>query len=107
MTHTEHTPGPWAISQSPEIFANDLVIYRLHPDGGKGHIVTSLCDPAKYKNCTNFTPDEQKANARLIAAAPKLLAACRMVVDRWERGDLGEAARACAAAIAEATGKAA
>jgi hypothetical protein len=26
-----------------------------------------------------------------------------MVVDRWEHGDLAEAARACAAAIAEAT----
>jgi hypothetical protein len=37
--------------------------------------------------------------ARLRVAAPELLAACRMVVDRWERGDLAEAARACAAAI--------
>jgi hypothetical protein len=36
------------------------------------------------------------------AAVPRLLAACRMVVDRWERGDLAEAARACGAAIAEA-----
>ena len=35
------------------------------------------------------------------AIAPQLLAACRMVVDRWERGDLAEAAQ-CADAIAEA-----
>jgi hypothetical protein len=35
-------------------------------------------------------------------AARALLAACRMVVDRWEHGDLAEAARACSAAIAEA-----
>ena len=41
---------------------------------------------------------------RLRKAAPALLAACRMVVDRWERGDLSEAARACDAAIASATG---
>ena len=33
---------------------------------------------------------------------PALLAACRMVVARWERGDLAEAARACSDAIAEA-----
>jgi len=43
------------------------------------------------------------AAMRLIVAAPKLLAACRMIVDRWERGDLAEAARACSDAIAEAT----
>ena len=42
------------------------------------------------------------AALRLMVAAPKLLAACRMVVDRWERGDLAEAARACGAAVAEA-----
>ena len=40
---------------------------------------------------------------RLRKAAPQLLAACQMVVDRWEHGDLAEAARVCAAAIAEAT----
>jgi hypothetical protein len=40
---------------------------------------------------------------RLRKAAPELLAACQMVVDRWERGDLAEAARACSAAIASIT----
>jgi hypothetical protein len=41
--------------------------------------------------------------ARLRAAALGLLRACRMVVDRREHGDLGEAARACRDAVAEAT----
>jgi hypothetical protein len=41
---------------------------------------------------------------RLRNAAPALLAACRMVADRWERGDLAEAARACCDAIALADG---
>ena len=31
------------------------------------------------------------------------LVACRMVVERWEHGDLAEAARACAEAVATAT----
>jgi hypothetical protein len=46
-----------------------------------------------------------KANARLrlMHAATALLAACRMVVARWEHGDLAEAARACDDAIALAT----
>jgi hypothetical protein len=33
-------------------------------------------------------------------AVSRLLSACQMVVDRWEKGDLAEAARACNAAIA-------
>jgi hypothetical protein len=41
---------------------------------------------------------------RMRRAAPALLAACRLVVDRWERGDLAEAARACSDAIAAAEG---
>jgi hypothetical protein len=40
---------------------------------------------------------------RMMHAASKLLAACQMVVARWERGNLSEAARACQAAIALAT----
>jgi hypothetical protein len=40
---------------------------------------------------------------RMRKAARQLLDACRMVVERWEHGDLAEAARACSAAVAEAT----
>ena len=32
-------------------------------------------------------------------AVSRLLSACQMVVDRWEKGDLAEAVRACSAAI--------
>jgi hypothetical protein len=42
-------------------------------------------------------------SARLRAAALPLLDACRLVVARWEHGDLAEAARACQDAIALAT----
>jgi hypothetical protein len=43
------------------------------------------------------------AAIRLVFAAPRLLAACRMVIDRWEQGDLAEAARECGDAICQAT----
>lgn len=39
------------------------------------------------------------------AVAAELLAACRMVVARWEHGDLAEAARACGRAVARAAGR--
>ena len=68
------------------------------------------CDGETIAALVDVQGDEDYAQSRLIdfederlrKAAPALLAACRMVVERWERGDLAEAARACAAAIAEA-----
>jgi hypothetical protein len=48
---------------------------------------------------------QRDSRARLHAAADNLLLACRMVVERWEHGNLAEAARACRDAIAEATGE--
>ena len=44
------------------------------------------------------------AGMQVMAAAPRLLAACRMVIDRWESGDLAEAARACTEAVKLARG---
>lgn len=68
-------------------------------------------DAAKtYSRITGlpFTGSYQaKARLRVMHAGPKLLEACRLVVSRWERGDLAEAVRACASAIAEADGRAA
>jgi hypothetical protein len=45
---------------------------------------------------------EGERYARMVAAVPKLLAACQAVVDRWEHGDLAEAARMCDDALAAA-----
>ena len=46
---------------------------------------------------------EGEGYAPKIAAVPKLLAACQAVVDRWEHGDLAEAARMCAEALRTAS----
>jgi hypothetical protein len=42
---------------------------------------------------------EGERYARMIAAVPKLLVACQAVVERWQRGDLAEAARMCSEAV--------
>ncbi len=46
------------------------------------------------------------SDLKLRLAAPALLAAARRVTQRWQRGDLAEAVRELAAAIAKAEGKA-
>jgi hypothetical protein len=91
MTHTAHTLGPW------EDNGNGLIYGQCSGDDDEAPFVADVCnDPNDYT-------EQEQANGRLIAAAPELLAACRMVVERWERGDLAEAARACSAAITKAT----
>jgi hypothetical protein len=69
------------------------------------------CDGESFSALVDVVGDDQYEQSRfidfegerLLKAAPALFAACQMVVDRWERGDLAEAARACSAAIAKAT----
>ena len=40
------------------------------------------------------------AGMRSMLAAPTLLAACRMVIDGWERGDMAGAVGSCRTAVA-------
>ena len=65
-TPTQHTPGPWKMGvRQPNSYK---FIY-----GREGEEVAN-CD-----RLTNF-PDENLGNARLIAAAPELLAACEVAL---------------------------
>ena len=95
MTTTiEHTPGPWQqdwqfiVAPDPDGIHPDIYIAEIAEEDSDDRIAS---------------PEQREANGRLIVAGPALLAACRMVIARWERGDLAEAARACQAAVALAT----
>ena len=94
---TQHTPGPWqywpSIGQVNRP-GDPNQICNIPPNGDK--------KPA----------DENDANARLIAAAPELLEACKAILDidnppAGEEGhiDYGTALGMARAAIAKATGK--
>lgn len=63
--NTKHTPGNWKVLDS-SIVAKDICICTIEDDGG-------------YEAPTA----ERKANARLIAAAPKLLAACEAFIEQY------------------------
>lgn len=66
---SKHTPGPWFIGDlSDEIFA-------------KGHTPSTIGICAKTDDSTN---EQWQANARLIAAAPKLLEALQSFISRTQ-----------------------
>lgn len=100
---SKHTPGPWAVEDPMGrevglwIVQQGLETY----DWACIAMVTADNDTAGRK----ITYTEQQANARLIAAAPDLLEALALLLEREEAGDVCELDRATArAAIAKAGG---
>lgn len=90
----QHTPGPWYRSTSGR-----YIRYDMPPMTG-----ANVCDLDVFGG----PPDEAEANARLIAAAPDLLAACKLVVACYKGTTAHEqvpAWEAVLAAIAKAEGR--
>ena len=95
----QHSPAPWTYGYNPytvqsgDAAAEELPAFEVFD-----------AEQNKVFDTNEDMPSEiQEANARLASVAPALLEACRMVVARWERGDLAEAVRVCQAAVEEAT----
>lgn len=88
---TKHTPGPW----EPDFFTTRVQTQK------DGHIVAEI-KPEDFA-----AREEQMCNARLIAAAPELLAALQLIAaEPCDHGPQEFCPREVArAAIAKATGK--
>lgn len=89
-TKASHTRGPWAY----ELDINDNFLVRA--DNG-----AEVCS---VSNNPDEHDPELEANARLIAEAPDLLAAAKLVLERWCEGDLAEAVRELDNAVSNAEG---
>lgn len=76
----QHTPGPWQIVDRWKIVGDDMVL-------------------------ANMSGPRQGANARLIAAAPKMLEALQAVMGEWREGYGLNCVEQVRAAIAKATGE--
>ncbi len=92
-----HTPGPWGVSSG-------FVVC----ESSEARVVAN-CIPLTGVEALMIEPEVARANARLIAAAPDLLAALKAVVLRTNVGNAvfvalsEERAEAALAAIAKAT----
>jgi hypothetical protein len=97
---TEHTPTDWVVDGPTTLHGYDdhLVYMRVRTD-------TDDPELQRVVALVSAWDLEGERYAHMIAAVPKLLAACQAVVDRWEHGDLAEAARMCQAAVEAALGR--
>jgi hypothetical protein len=94
MTRSAYTSGPWTYEYNPYTSHDDREIPAFQVHGEH-----KVCETNEDR-----PPEEQEANARLIAAAPSLLNAASLVIDRWTSGDLADAVRQLDAAMTEANG---
>lgn len=80
---TQHTPGPWRVEEG-----TTLVWGACNPDDrttyGMGYPVASMEQQRRWDRSGEPTTDTQDANARLIAAAPDLLAACEAYAEAYD-----------------------
>jgi hypothetical protein len=91
----QHTPGPWR----DEMGAFGIQILAYDPEGETIRLADMPADE---------TDDETQANARLIAAAPELLEALRLIArsDGFKDGTwVGELQEIARKAIAKAEGR--
>lgn len=100
MSESKHTPGPWKA-------------YGFMITGGDFRQVADCNMPVGTPGREeDATVDEDQANARLIAAAPDLLAACEMLIsdpsEEWSQTEfdrrIGAARDLARAAVAKAKG---
>lgn len=96
----KHTPGPWKV-WDPVIDGGDIVTAGDWPHvmTGDGLAVCDLCDWG------SLDIDEQRANSRLISAAPEMLGALvrvSRVLDSYAEDAFAELQMQIRAAIAKA-----
>ncbi len=97
MKDIKHTPGPWRMSEFPDIDG-----YKIY--GGRTAFNSKPRLLAVVKNQGTATMDESQNNARLFFYAPDLLAACKKYIDNRDDGRLGEENDLIEEAIARAEG---
>jgi hypothetical protein len=77
---TKHTPGPWKL----DCFKHDFQIEAIGVRILRSHASDEDVD---YRMKTSETGQQELANARLIAAAPDLLAVCEELLPALENAE--------------------
>ena len=101
---SKHTPGPWEIDNERD---EAICVWKR---GGEGAISGVIATVRTTTWCHNEQQDEQRGNARLIAAAPELLEALKacdlqLLQSNNDSDYAREAHEAALAAIAKAEGR--
>ncbi len=95
----QHTPGPWDTCGATIFYATPDEADAIEMIEIRANVTEDGWDTVAFIEAVWPGAD---ANARLIAAAPALLGAAQLVLDRWSHGDLAAAVRMLDHAVAQA-----
>jgi hypothetical protein len=93
-----HTPGPWVVESVCSPALHDICLgYRVPGAGHPVLLASAYCDEPGRERPGDIAPRQADANARLMAAAPDLLAALKkmratMYSNKSEESILADAA---------------
>lgn len=105
---SKHTPGPWKVATTYKLAQRGAAEIVPWNDQGRTLALT--------QTVKGYSPDESLANARLISAAPDMLAALKWLADsasasqespearEWHTKDVWHGIELARAAIAKAEG---
>jgi hypothetical protein len=81
-----HYPGPWELDSAKDGDLRYQIVNGQVPKGINGDFGYPVCDTMNRHHC--IAPEEDEANARLIAAAPELLEALEAIFEgaEYQRG---------------------
>ena len=75
----EHTPGPW--TDGAAAVWDSTIVFAVSELGEEWPIPVADCNDSEGEDLESARPlEERRANARLIAASPDLLAAAKVVL---------------------------
>ena len=76
-----HTKGKWNVKQE-----GGINLLEIHTDEKPSRSIAQLNPYHGHNGPESFLYEERQANAKLIAAAPELLAACQMAKEEFTSG---------------------
>jgi len=85
MSGQKHTPGPWILDEECDGLVLAMGSRIENPSSYQTHHEIELYEEYSYDDFEREQREEAFANARLIAAAPDLLAACEKIVAWLDR----------------------
>ncbi len=85
----QHTPGPWSARGRGGMSDGGSTMMHSHFRGDIVHNRRTIISSSSLLGIQGDTPSEAEANARLIAAAPELLEACRDAVRVAYEAEMG------------------
>ena len=82
----KHTAGPWEVESVNSDALHDVCLGYVIPNAGHPILIASTYDdePEDEGRPGHISAAEAEANARLIASAPDLLAACKTALECYE-----------------------